>query len=355
MSADRPRALLVRLSSLGDVVLATAALEALREDVPGLEVHVLTKPSFREVFSGNPAVAQVKEWWPSQGVAATALGLRREGYDWVVDLHANLRTRLLRLALPGPRWSVYAKGSRRRRLAVALKRPQLLGTRHVVDRYLDALGPLGVRPFRRLPRLYPTDAEREAAARRLAQAGWRDGEPLLALAPGARWATKAWPPEHWAALLQGLSARRLGVPVLLGGAEEAPLCRGILEASGAPGVSLAGEATLRETTAILGAAAVLICNDSAPLHLAAAVRTPVVALFGPTVRGFGFSPLGARDRVLEIDLDCRPCSLHGTARCPRGHHRCLRDVAVDRVLDAAASVLLEAGPSLLQNDPFRPA
>lgn len=334
MSVGRPRVLLVRLSSLGDVVLATAALEALREDVPGAAVDVLTKPAFREVFAANPAVAGVCQWDPTLGVAALARDLRREQYDWVVDLHGNLRTRLLRVALRGPRWSVYGKGSGRRRVAVALRRPGLLDGRHVVDRYIEALGPLGVRPVRRLPRVHPRSGDREAAARRLAEAGWDGSSPVVALAPGARWNTKAWPPGHWATLIRALGAEKLAFPALLGGPEEEGLCGSILEESRGLGANLAGRTSILGTAAVLELSRVLVTNDSAPLHLATAVGTPVVALFGPTVRGFGFYPLGPRDEVVEADVACRPCSLHGRASCRQGFHRCLAELKPALVLDA---------------------
>lgn len=332
------KVLLVRLSSLGDVVLATAAVEALRQGRPDAELHVLTKPAFAEVFAGHPGVARVVAWPAGRGVADMARELGREGYDWVADLHANLRTRLLRLRLRGTRWSVYAKGSLRRRLAAAFHRPGLLEGRHVVDRYIEALRPLGVEPGRRLPRLEPGEAARAAARRLLGEAGWDGRAPVVALAPGARWPTKAWPPAHWAALLDALLAEGLGFPVLLGGAAEAALCAGL--AGGGVG-NLAGRTSIRETAAVLEEARVLVTNDSAPLHLATAVGTPVVALFGPTVRGFGFAPLGPRDEILEDEVDCRPCSLHGGDRCPRGHHRCLRGVQPDRVLGALRRVVLE--------------
>ncbi|MHB8764276.1 MAG: glycosyltransferase family 9 protein [Deferrisomatales bacterium] len=324
------RVLLVRLSSLGDVVLATAAVEALRQDLPDAEVEVLTKPAFREVFAGNPGVRGLLPWDPGQGLGALARLVRTGGFDWVVDLHGNLRTRALRLLCPGVRWSGYPKGALRRRLAVALRRPGLLGDRHVVDRYLAALAPLGVSPARRLPRVYPGEAARAEARRLLDAAGWDGASPLVALAPGARWATKAWPARSWVGL-----ARKIGEAgrfvALVGAAGERDLCRGILEGAAVPGANLAGQTSILETAAVLEASGSLVANDSAPLHLATAVGTRVVALFGPTVRGFGFYPLGPADAVVELELGCRPCSLHGDPTCPRGERRCLDEVAPEVV------------------------
>lgn len=333
------KVLLVRFSSLGDVVLATAAVEALGQDVPGAEIHVLTKPAFREVFDGNPRVTRVPAWSPAEGLPALARRVREESYDWVIDLHANLRTRLLRGLVPGARWSVYAKGSVRRRLAVFLRRPGLLGNRHVVDRYVEALGGLGVSGTRRLPVLHPGLARRERMDGFLAEQGWDGKTPLVALAPGARWHTKAWPRERWGDLLAQLEGVAGVFPVLLGGSEEVSLCRGLLANARGRGASLAGRTSLLETAAVLERCRALVTNDSAPLHVAAATRTPAVCLFGPTVPGFGFFPLGERDTVIETNLGCRPCSLHGDPRCPKGHHRCLVDVDALRVFDRVRAIL----------------
>lgn len=335
---------MIRLSSLGDVVLATAAVAALRQEVPAAELHVLTKPAFRSLFAGNPGVAAVLEWNPAAGLGRLARDLRRQNYAWIVDLHANLRTRLLRVLVPGPRWSVYAKGALRRRLAVWRHRPELLaGQPYVVERYLAALAPLGVHRRETLPRLYLTDSERERAAALLRDGGWDGQAPLIGLAPGARWATKAWPPEHWADLARAVVAGGLGCPILVGGAAERELCEGVLRQAGTAGVHLGGRTDVRETAAVLERCSVLVTNDSAPLHLAGAVGTRVVALFGPTVPGFGFGPLGREDIVLEETLACRPCSLHGDDRCPVGTHQCLQQITPAAILPHLGGVSKPAG------------
>ncbi len=337
------RVLLVRLSSLGDVVLATAAVEALRAVRPEVEVDVLTKPGFREVFTNHPGVREVLPWDPARGMLRLASLVRGRRYDWIVDLHRNLRTAVLRALTPGSRWSGYRKGAIRRRLAVWLRRPGLLPGDHVVDRYLAALGPLGVPPRRYLPRLYPGDGPRSAIEGRLLGAGWDRRAQLVALAPGARWPTKAWPAAKWVELARGIGENLAGFPVLVGGAGEKALCREIRAGAGCSSADLSGAALL-ETAAALGECRALVTNDSAPLHLATSVGTPVVALFGPTVKGFGFFPLGASDRVLEVPLACRPCGLHGGAACPEGHHRCLDQVEPAEVL-AVLSPLVSTGSS----------
>ena len=110
-------------------------------------------------------------------------------------------------------------------------------------------------------------------------------------------------------------------------------------AAGRPAVNACGRLTLRESAALIGRATVLVTNDSAPLHLATAMDTPVVALFGPTVTEFGFGPVRAGDVALGVDgLQCRPCSSHGPPQCPLGHHRCMRELTVAAVLAAIEDI-----------------
>jgi heptosyltransferase-2 len=124
----------------------------------------------------------------------------------------------------------------------------------------------------------------------------------------------------------------LGYPVLLGGGGEQALGGAVLASSGAAGANLAGRTSILETAAVLQLAAALVSNDSAPLHLATAVGTPAVALFGPTVPGFGFYPLGPSDAFLEVPMDCRPCSLHGDRECRRRERQCLTEITPEDVL-----------------------
>jgi len=177
-------------------------------------------------------------------------------------------------------------------------------------------------------RSFSSARPRERVARWLAERGLAT-EPLAALAPGAAHATKRWPMAHWQALAGRL--RELGYRlVVLGGPED----RGAAQQLGPLVESAAGEFTLQETGACLARAKVLISGDTGVMHMATGVGTPVVALFGPTVRAFGFFPYHARATVLAQDLSCRPCSTMGTARCPLGHHRCLVDLLPGQVAAA---------------------
>ena len=330
------RVLLIRLSSLGDVVLATSAVEALAARHPGLEIHFLTKPAFEGVFQGNPHLAELHLWAKGDSPRKVAENLKPYDFTLVVDLHSNLRTRLLKFFLPG-RWSVYRKDAAARRLAVKFGLGALIGDApHVTRRYARALRWLGVKKPG-IPRLYVQQRDIDLITGLLVGGGWDGQSPLVALAPGARWATKAWPEAKWAELLKLMDAGGGRFPVLTGGAGERELCSRIL--GGAKGLNLAGETTIPGTAALLSLCDCLVTSDSAPMHIAGAVSTPVVAIFGPTVKGFGFFPQGAKDQVVERQLSCRPCSLHGSDQCPRGHFECMEKTDAPEVLEALDKVL----------------
>ncbi|HKE90356.1 MAG TPA: glycosyltransferase family 9 protein [Gemmatimonadales bacterium] len=252
--------------------------------------------------------------------------MRAERYAFAYLPHRSLRSATLAIIARIPRrigfadgWRLLYTGSR--------QRP---ATGHEVDRLL-ALADVASH-HQTAPTLGLTAADVAAAEAALRAGGIT--ATFVALAPGSIWGSKRWP--HYAALAEQLGDRA-GI-VVVGSAEDVALGEEISTAVGRSGgrcVSLCGQLTLRQSAAVIRKAAVLVTNDSAPLHFAQAVATPTVAIFGPTLPSFGFGPRGPRDRALGVDgLACRPCSAHGPARCPLGHHLCMQSLRVEDVLHA---------------------
>jgi heptosyltransferase-2 len=177
------------------------------------------------------------------------------------------------------------------------------------------------------PRLYPGERERQAVDA-LLRGSDADGRPFVALAPGSVWATKRWP--HFAELAR-LLAERAPI-VIVGGADDVELARQVAAATPRPVIDATGRLSLLASAELIGRAALLVTNDSAPLHLASAMGTPTVAIFGPTVPDFGFGPLAARSSVVGMaTLPCRPCDRHGPRQCPLGHWACMRQLSPEDV------------------------
>jgi heptosyltransferase-2 len=331
--------LLIRLSSLGDVVLTTPVAANLKR--AGARVAVLTRRAFAPVFEGNPTVDEVLIF-EDRGFWGWARAIRARRYDAVLDLHGTARSRLWSFVSGAPRRARYDKRAGARRRLVWMKKtvPALAGG--VVDRYLETLTALGVPAGERSPRLYLSRDERLSPA--LAEAVGES--PFLVLAPGAQHATKRWPADRFAALADRWSAEHPGARVVLIGARtDAAAGAAVRAVARGPVVDLIGRTSLRDMARVLERAALVVTNDSGAMHVAAALGRPVVAVFGPTVREFGFFPIGERAVVVEGGpLPCRPCALHGRARCPEGHFRCMTDVSVECVWEAARAATGGARP-----------
>lgn len=331
-----PRILLARFSSIGDILLTTPLLRALRARHPGARIDFLTKPRFAPLLADNPHLDAVLAPDDGESLGALADRIRAGGYTHRLDLHGSLRTRLLRLRAPG-RWRGYRKHRVARALLIRTKRNFYpAGTRSVAERYFEAAAGLDVHPDGGPPEFHLAEEARAGAEALLRASGLDPARGLVALAPGAAHATKRWPLGHWKTLAAELHAA--GRPlVVVGGPEDAALAEEV--AAAAPGaVVAAGRLGLQGTGAVVARAAALISGDTGVMHMATGVGTPVVALFGPTVEAFGFFPYRGPARVVERPLDCRPCSRMGGPHCPLGHHDCLRGLLPSAVRDALAAL-----------------
>jgi heptosyltransferase II len=325
----RPTILVIQTAFLGDVILSTPLLSRLAEQHG--PVDVVTTPGAAGLLEHHPAVASVLRYdkrgadrgW--RGLWRMGARLRSRRYRSVYLPHRSLRSATLALWSGAAERVGFDDSPAALTYTTRITRPRF---GHEVERLLALAGRTGGESAPVTVALTPADQAAADAWLSMHQVGPR----FIAVAPGSIWATKRWP------YYQELVARLEYPSVLVGGQEDARLA-GALAAGSAQAVSAAGALTLRESAALIRRAAVLVTNDSAPLHLATAVGTPVVAIFGPTVPEFGFGPRRSADLTLGLDdLPCRPCSKHGPPQCPLGHHRCMRDLSVDQVLQAIATI-----------------
>ncbi len=209
-----------------------------------------------------------------------------------------------------------------------------------IDRNLSLLHPLGIRNMvSDVPALYPSDEDRTIIDKCWKQ--WELGrQRVIAFAPGSIWATKRWLPERFAEVAKYFVQKKYRV-VLVGGKEDRQLCENICSQAGSDCIVIAaGDLSLLQSAELIRRCSVLLSNDSAPLHLATAVQTPVVAIFGATVPQFGFAPRGKHDMVLGVEgLSCRPCAIHGGNRCPIGTFDCMNKMSVQTVVRAMEKIL----------------
>jgi heptosyltransferase II len=324
-----PDVLVVRFSAIGDILLITPLLRAIRTQYPGARIAVLTKEQYVPLLSHNPHLSEVLSVAPGEGIRAIAERIRSVRYTHLLDLHGNLRSQALRRLAPGP-WRSYAKRWLERATLITVKRDIYRGEIPIAERYFEAAQELDVQPDGQPPDFFIGEEADAHAADRLSTLGLGQDRPIVAMAPGAAHATKRWPVEYWVDLVRRITPTGADV-ALLGGPDDTELARRISDLAGASVGSVAGILGLQETGAVIRRAEVLISGDTGVMHMATGVGTPVVALFGPTVRQFGFFPYHSEAAVVELDLPCRPCSAHGSARCPLGHHRCMRQMLPDLV------------------------
>jgi lipopolysaccharide heptosyltransferase II len=328
--------LVIQTAFLGDVVLTTPLLAALAQRHG--PVDVVTTPAAAPLLETHPAVRRVIPYDKKgrdrglKGLLRLTRTLRAERYEWAYLPHRSLRTALVAWLARVPRRVGFDDGWPRLYTEVR-PRPK---TGHEVDRLLTLAGSAltGGATHRATPSLVTTIGDRMATEGFLREHGITG--PFVALAPGSIWGTKRWP--YYDELARRL-AERVGI-VLVGGPEDGEIAEEIVRAVEGGGgrrraVNACGTLTLRQSAEVIRRSAVLVTNDSAPLHVAQAVGTVTVAIFGATVPAFGFGPRGPRDQVVELTgLPCRPCSAHGPPSCPLRHHRCMKSLTVDDVLHA---------------------
>ncbi|HYK10816.1 MAG TPA: glycosyltransferase family 9 protein [Gemmatimonadales bacterium] len=323
--------LLVRFSSIGDVILTTPLVRALRRRHPEADLTFVTKRVLVPLVSENPNLNRVVALEPDEPVRHLARRLKSLAPTHGLDLHGSLRSRALRFLVPG-QWAGYRKRKLARGWLISTKLDWYGTHTPVPERYFEAARHLDVKPDGGPPD-FAIGAQAKTRVDEWIRTEGLAPHSLAVLAPGAAHVTKRWPAGHWAALAGRFTSRGM-TPVIVGGTAD----RGI--ASQIDGVrSVAGTFSLQETGALLARARVAVSGDTGVMHMATGVGTPVVALFGPTVRQFGFAPYQAPSTVMERTLDCRPCSAMGSNRCPMGHHRCLDDIApvdVDRAAEHLA-------------------
>ncbi len=339
LELDAKKILVIRLSSLGDVVLTTAIFPSLKARWPLARITVATKAAFAPLFAGNPNVHEVVTFDGDDFPFSTlASRIKSETWDVVIDLHANLRSWYLRL-VAGGNWTVVVNKATVARYALLFtKRPMAPLKRSVRERILDCLSDMGVPVVSKDTQLFPSLSPDFFEKHRIPQ-----GRPLIGVAPGARHATKRWSAEKFAEVANRLAEAKSGTVILLGDRSDAAAADDVVRHLKAPHVNLTGKTNLPALIGITSRLSLLITNDSGLLHIGEALKIPLVAVFGPTVRGFGFAPYRDSSRLVEVNLECRPCTLHGDERCPLGHHRCMTEVGADAVVSAAGEIHAREG------------
>jgi len=340
------RILVIQTAFPGDVLLTVPLLTALRQIPGAAAVCVVATPEGAAVLETQSA-SDRNIVFDKRGDAGSAEFTRavRAARDFAPDVavvpHRSFRSALL-ARLSGAR----------RRIGFAVSGGRWLLTErvpydtalHEIERVVSLARPLGwVSPPGRVPFVLdiPVDGMHEIDAA-LVECGVAPERPIVVASPGSRWATKRWPPEKFASALDALALKLDAAPVVTGTAADSAASAAVVAAASGDVVDLTGRFGAAGWIALIDRAELLLSNDSASLHVATGVGTPVVAVFGATVPEQGFGPYSDTGRVAEARLDCRPCGRHGAERCPLGTHRCMEDVGVEDVIALALGAYRQA-------------
>lgn len=341
MNSSKKSFLIIQTAFIGDAILTLPLAEVVRKNVPSATIDVVAIPRTADVFKGHSAIDTVYAF-DKKGKDAGVRGffrfrrqLHEKQYDIALVPHRSLRSAFLARSLNIPMRIGFDRSAGKMFFThLVAYQPQL----HEIDRNLSLLEPLNISiPTNMLPHIEPAPEEREAIDLFLRLNGVQTSTPCVAIAPGSIWATKRWLPERYTQLAQHLAQKY--VVFLLGGREDWELCESI-KLHSVKIINCAGELTLRQSAEVLRRCKVLISNDSAPMHIAVAVGTPVVAIFGATIPEFGFAPRGPHDVVVEVkNLPCRPCGIHGGMKCPIKTFDCMKGIHVSQVLQHVEAIL----------------
>ncbi|HAT73248.1 MAG TPA: hypothetical protein DCS63_10580 [Elusimicrobia bacterium] len=327
---------LLQTAFLGDCVLTLPLLKKIKEVLPGSSVAVITRPETAGIFSASGLASEIIE--DRKKTAASGLEefrrlareLRAGNYDAAIIPHRSLRSALLAWYAGVPVRVGFSSSAGSLFLTHKVPFSWLL---HDVERNLALLSPLA----ENLKTAFPGLNTGAAAA------PFGPADKITAgINAGSAWPTKRWPAANWARLIRRLAGPGGGRVLLVGGPGERDWNAEIERLAGPEHcLNLTGKTTMPELMEAIRPLKVFISNDSGPMHIAAALGVPAVGIFGPTTRELGFFPYGGGNRVIETPLACRPCALHGSRKCPRGHFLCMRLLTVDEVYQAAAAKLAE--------------
>jgi heptosyltransferase III len=323
--------LVIKLRYIGDVLLATPTLRAIKAAYPEARLTMLVTAGTEDLLRNHPDVDRIMTVEKDSFAAQWRLisELRRLRCDSVIDLTDGDRSAWLsRLSGASRRIGFNDEGRWRGRCYSHVVQST---ARHRIDRDLDALTPLSISASDRTPRLFLTSEDERQAEQLLDRLGLNPMAPFAVIQPGARYWFKAWPVDRFAELADRLAVV-FGYRVLIGGSrQDCQVAEQIASLATSKPVVLAGQAPLRTFAAVVKKAALFVGNDSGAMHIAAAVGTPIVALFGPS-NPAEWGPRGSRVEVIYKDVDCRAC-FHPT--CERGDQNCMRLIAVEEVWAAA--------------------
>jgi lipopolysaccharide heptosyltransferase II len=341
------KTLVIRFSSIGDVVLASPLVRVLHKRFPSSQIDFMVRKEYSELIRYNPNLNRTFEFDTQEGfqeLRRLKEIIRHEKYDLIIDIHNSLRSRYIRSFSGAKEVVVINKRIFARTMLVKLKKNYYRDIVSVADRYIEPVGIYGIENDAQGLEIFIPDEITCKVSEKMSSLKLHQFERVVGFCPSAKHATKRWPEERFIEAGIRLVRELKAKIILFGGKSDTVLCTTIAnginkKSEGECAIEYSDQFSLLETAAAMQFCDVIVTNDSGLMHIAAAMKKKLVAIFGSTVREFGFFPVGTENIVIERKgLYCRPCSHIGRSNCPEGHFRCMNEIQVDDVVGSIKAI-----------------
>ncbi len=337
------KVLILQTAFIGDVILCTPLVHALSGK--GHEVGFVVKPEAAGILERDPRISRLFIYDKREkdkgigGIIKLAQTIKEQRYDAAIIPHRSIRSALIMKLSGIPVRIGFDKSAGSFLFTHKIKYEQFI---HEVKRNHNLLEPLEINDAPTAPRILYDDDDLKAGYNLLKSWGINNSVNLIAFGPGSKWPTKQWGVEKYKALSLMLFENIDCHIVCFGGPEESELCDKIVSDYGKKIFNAAGKLTLRQSAAALSFFRTAVANDNGFMHLSAASGIPVTAVFGPTIPGFGFAPWGDNHTIEGIEIECRPCGIHGAKKCPEKHFKCMLELSPEKVYESVINKLQAA-------------
>lgn len=319
----KAKILIIRFSSIGDIVLTTPVVRCVKKQIPNAEVHFITKDAFKDTLINNPYIDKLITF--KKDISEVLKSLKGENYNFIIDLHHNLRSLKLKLALGKKAYS-FNKLNIEKFLAVNLKSKSALPPVHIVYRYFETVKELGVRSDGNGLDYFINKNDEFKIEEKFTKL---TSQNFIALVAGGSYFTKQIPLNKLIEICSNTSKQF----ILLGGKNE-KLIGDALEKACVNVINACGELSLNQSAYVIKMSEAVVTSDTGLMHIASAFGKRIISIWGNTIPEFGMSPYlpNMSNLILEVkDLNCRPCSKLGYKNCPKKHFKCMNDIDVSKI------------------------
>ncbi|PKM92891.1 MAG: lipopolysaccharide heptosyltransferase II [Elusimicrobia bacterium HGW-Elusimicrobia-4] len=328
--------LIIQTAFLGDVVLTIPLIQAAKKYLKA-QISVICIPSTKNILEGHPSIDEIIVFDKKNSekgffsLIKFAKKLKEKKFDVALIPHPSFKSGLISYLAAVPERIGFSNSAGR---FFFTDKVFFDKKKHQLERYLDLVKHFGVEIGEE-----KTEIHIDSKDEKFADALLPKDKIIFGINPGSVWATKRWPAEKYAEVSDKIFQEVGGRIVIFGGPDDIEIANSVEKNMKSKAINLSGKTTLKQLAASIRRCRVFITNDSGPMHIAAAMNISVIAIFGPTVKQFGFFPYSKNAAVIEKNVPCRPCSPHGPNKCPKKHFKCMNEITVEDAFNAIKKVL----------------